>query len=70
MNLYKKILTTLERWDLSSSEESGLKRDLAKDIENAVKNHVDLAYVSNCKHKTIIGGDGLFECDDCGVKDH
>jgi len=23
-----------------------------------------------CNHRTIIGGDGLFECEDCGAKNY
>jgi len=23
-----------------------------------------------CEHRTIIGGDGLFECEDCGARNY
>lgn len=41
---------------------------LEKIIEDQ-KKEID-ARLNRCEHKTITGGDGCFECEDCGVKDH
>lgn len=58
---------------LSNDTDSYWKlKDLLEDFVECQNEEQSLPVdgVNDCKHEHIIGGDGCFECADCGVKDH
>ena len=72
MDLYKTIIFILNRWDLSVSEESDLKVDLAKEISGAVESELNAANHVMLKDWFTESDDGnggkmlMAECPDCG----